>query len=163
MTISVGDTLPNTRVEFVGNAPGAATEVTELGEFAAGRKLVLFTVPGAFTPTCSEQHLPGYVEHIQAFKDKGVDVACVSVNDKFVMQAWAQSRNVPDGMRMIADGNGDLVKALGLDSDFSAYGMGTRGKRFALYAENGVVRALEVEAPGEMRVSSAENMLTHIS
>lgn len=163
MTISVGDTLPNTRVEFVGNTPGAETEVVDLAKFAADRKLVLFTVPGAFTPTCSEQHLPGFVEHFKAFKDKGVDVVCASVNDKFVMQAWAQSRHVPEGMWMIADGNGELVKALGLDSDFSAYGMGTRGKRFALYADKGVVRALEVEAPGEMRVSSAENMLTHIS
>lgn len=163
MAIAVGDTLPDTRVELVGNTPGAVTEQVELSTFASNRKLVLFSVPGAFTPTCSEQHLPGFVEHYRAFKDKGVDVACVSVNDKFVMQAWAQSRNVPEGMWMIADGNGDLVEALGLASDFSAYGMGKRGQRFAIYAEGGVVRAVEVEAPGEFRVSSAENMLTHIS
>ncbi len=163
MTIAVGDSLPSTRIEIVGNTLGAATEQVDLATFAANRKLVLFSVPGAFTPTCSEQHLPGFVEHYREFKDKGVDVACVSVNDKFVMQTWAQSRNVPEGMLMIADGNGDLVKALGMDSDFSAYGMGTRGQRFALLADNGVVKSVEIEAPGEMRVSSAENMLTHIS
>ena len=163
MTIAVGDTLPSTRIELVGNAPGATAEQVDLDTFAANRKLVIFSVPGAFTPTCSEQHLPGYVENYRAFKDKGVDVACVSVNDKFVMQAWAESRNVPEGMLMIADGNGDLVKALGLDSDFSAYGMGPRGQRFAVFADKGVVQAVEVEAPGEFRVSSAENMLKHVS
>ena len=115
--------------------------------------------PGAFTPTCSEKHLPGFVQHFEAFRDKGVDVACVSVNDPFVMQAWGQSQQVPDGLQMLADGNGDFTRALGLEMDASGYGMGRRSKRFALYAEDGVVKSLFVEAPGEFRVSSAGHLL----
>src|SRR5690606_33904008 len=121
-----------------------------------------FAVPGAFTPTCSERHLPGYVEHFDDFRAKGVEVACMAVNDAFVMQAWGKSQNVPAGLRMLADGNGDFTRALGLELDASGYGMGVRSKRFALYAEDGVVRGLWVEAPGEFRVSSAEHVLAEL-
>ena len=106
----------------------------------------MFAVPGAFTPTCSEKHLPGFVEHFDEFRAKGIEVACMSVNDPFVMQAWGQSQHVPEGLMMLADGNGDFTRALGLEMDASAYGMGTRAKRFALYAEDGVVKQLHVEA-----------------
>jgi len=123
---------------------------------------VLFSVPGAFTPTCSERHLPGFVEHFDAFRERGIEVACMAVNDPFVMQAWGESQHVPAGMRMLADGNADFTRALGLEMDASGFGMGTRSKRFALYAEDGVVRELFVEAPGEFRVSSAENVLAHL-
>ena len=122
--------------------------------------MVIFAVPGAFTPTCSEKHLPGFVEHFDAFRERGVDVACVAVNDPFVMQAWAESQHVPEGLMMLADGNGDFTRALGLEMDASAYGMGTRSKRFAIYAEDGVAREVLVEAPGEFRVSSAEHVLS---
>jgi peroxiredoxin len=125
-------------------------------------KVVIFAVPGAFTPTCSEKHLPGFVEHYQQFRDKGIDVACISVNDPFVMQAWGQSQNVPEGLMMLADGNAVFTRALGLELDASSYGMGIRAKRFSLYAENGVVKQLFVEAPGEYRVSSAEHMLSQL-
>jgi peroxiredoxin len=127
-----------------------------------GKKVVLFAVPGAFTPTCSEKHLPGFVEHFDEFRGKGIEVACISVNDPFVMQAWGQSQHVPDGLLMLADGNGEFTRALGLEMDASAYGMGTRAKRFAIYAEDGVVKQVHVEAPGEFRVSSAEYMLSQI-
>jgi len=127
-----------------------------------GKKVVLFAVPGAFTPTCSEKHLPGFVEHFDEFREKGIEVACISVNDPFVMQAWGQSQHVPDGLLMLADGNGAFARALGLEMDASAYGMGTRAKRFAIYAEDGVVKQVHVEAPGEFRVSSAEYMLSQI-
>ena len=104
--------------------------------------------------------LPGFVAHFDEFRGKGIEVACMAVNDPFVMQAWGQSQHVPDGLMMLADGNGDFTRALGLELDASAYGMGTRSKRFALYAEDGVVKQLHVEAPGEYRVSSAEHLLS---
>ena len=128
-------------------------------EIFKGKKVVLFAVPGAFTPTCSERHLPGYIDHYEDFRQRGINVACMAVNDAFVMQAWAHHRHVPDGMLMLADGNGDFAKALGLEMDSSKFGMSMRSKRFALYAEDGVVKVLHVEAPGEFRVSSAEAML----
>jgi peroxiredoxin len=127
-----------------------------------GRKAVLFAVPGAFTPTCSERHLPGFVEHFNAFRDRGIEVFCVSVNDPFVMQAWGKSQDVPDGLQMLADGNADLTRALGLEMDASGYGMGVRSKRYALYAEDGVVKGLWVESPGEFKVSSAEYVLENL-
>jgi peroxiredoxin len=127
-----------------------------------GRRMVLFAVPGAFTPTCSERHLPGFVERFDDFRSRGIEVACMAVNDPFVMQAWGQSQHVPQGLRMLADGNADFTRALGLQMDASGYGMGTRSKRFALYAENGIVRDLWVEAPGEFRVSSADYVLEHL-
>ena len=138
-------------------------EIVDTRSLFHGKKVVLFAVPGAFTPTCSERHLPGFVERFEDFRARGIDVACVSVNDPFVMQAWGQSQNVPEGLLMLADGNGDFTRALGLEMDASAYGMGTRCKRFALYAEDGVVKQLHVEAPGEFRVSSADYVLESLS
>ena len=158
MTIQAGDRLPETTLNKIGDG----VEIVDTRSLFDGKKVVLFAVPGAFTPTCSERHLPGFVERFEDFRSKGIDVACVSVNDPFVMQAWGQSQNVPEGLLMLADGNGDFTRALGLEMDASAYGMGTRSKRFALYAEDGVVKQLHVEAPGEFRVSSADYVLEHL-
>ncbi|MDQ3040452.1 MAG: peroxiredoxin, partial [Pseudomonadota bacterium] len=127
-----------------------------------GNKTVLFAVPGAFTPTCSERHLPGFVEHHDEFKRRGINVACMAVNDAFVMDAWGESQHVPEGLRMLSDGNGEFTQALGLQMDASAYGMGTRSKRFALYVEDGIVAKAFVEAPGEFRVSAAEHVLANL-
>ena len=158
MTIQIGDRLPAATFAVLRN--GVQEMTTE--DVFAGKKVVLFAVPGAFTPTCSERHLPGYVEHYKDFKTRGIDVACMAVNDAFVMKAWAEHRHVPEGMLMLADGNGDFAKALGLESDSTKYGMGMRSKRFALYADDGVVKVLHVEAPGEFRTSGAEAMLKAI-
>ena len=135
-------------------------ETVDTGTLFEDRKVVLFAVPGAFTPTCSEKHLPGFVEHFDDFRRKGIAVACMSVNDPFVMQAWGESQHVPGELMMLADGNAQFTRALGLEMDASAYGMGTRSKRFAIYAEDGVVRQVWVEAPGEFRVTSAEHVLS---
>jgi len=158
MTIQVGDHLPEAAFAVLRDGVQRLTT----GDVFKGRKVVLFAVPGAFTPTCSERHLPGYIEHYEEFRKRGIDVACMAVNDAFVMKAWAEHRNVPDGMLILADGNGDFAKALGLESDSSKYGMGMRSKRFALYADDGVVKVVHVEAPGEFRVSSAEAMMAAI-
>lgn len=159
MSIQPGDSIPPMSLQVAG-ASGAQTSDT--ANLFAGKRVVLFSVPGAFTPTCSERHLPGYVQHHDAFAKRGIDVYCLSVNDAFVMRAWGESQHVPEGLLMLADGNGAFTKALGLEMDASSFGMGLRGKRFAIYAENGVARAVEVEAPGEFRVSSAESMLRTI-
>ena len=158
MTIQAGDRLPEVPLQQINNG----VQTIDTPTLFDGKKVVLFAVPGAFTPTCSEKHLPGFVEHFDEFREKGIEVACISVNDPFVMQAWGQSQHVPDGLRMLADGNGAFARALGLEMDASAYGMGTRAKRFAIYAEDGVVKQVNVEAPGEFRVSSAEYMLSQI-
>lgn len=158
MSIQVGERLPEVVLKRINDG----VESVDTRALFDGRKAVLFAVPGAFTPTCSEKHLPGFVEHFQQFRDKGIEVACMAVNDPFVMQAWAQSQHVPDGLMMLSDGNGDFTRALGLELDASAYGMGVRAKRFALYAEDGVVKQLHVEAPGEYKVSSAEHLLASI-
>ena len=158
MTIQAGDKLPAATFAVLRDDVRQLTT----DDVFKDKKVVLFAVPGAFTPTCSERHLPGYVQHYQDFQKRGIDVACMAVNDAFVMQAWAQHRHVPEGMLMLADGNGDFAKALGLESDASKYGMGVRSKRFALYADDGVVKVLHVEAPGEFRVSSAEAMLAAV-
>ncbi len=158
MSIQVGDSLPEVVLQRIRDG----VESVDTNALFDGRKVVLFAVPGAFTPTCSEKHLPGYVQHFEEFRRKGVDVACMAVNDPFVMQAWGQSQHVPDGLMMLADGNADFTRALGLELDASGYGMGTRSRRFALYAEDGIVRLLNVEAPGEFRVSSAEQMLAEL-
>ena len=155
MSIKVGDRIPEVPLQRIRDG----IETVDTNNLFDGRRIVLFAVPGAFTPTCSEKHLPGFVEHFDEFRSRGVEVACMSVNDPFVMQAWGQAHQVPEGLMMLADGNGDFARALGLQLDASAYGMGTRAKRFALYAEDGIVRELQVEAPGEFRVSSAEHML----
>jgi peroxiredoxin len=158
MTIEVGDRIPSATLHRLdhGIAPVDSAAVF------ADRKLLLFAVPGAFTPTCTSKHLPGYARHFDEFRRRGIDVACLAVNDAYVMDAWARSQNVPDGMLMLADGNGDFTCALGLEMDGRAFGMGLRAQRFALYAEDGVVKLLHVDAPGEFRVSSAEAMLAAI-
>ena len=156
MTIQSGDRLPQAKLQRIGQG----VETIDTASMFDGKHVVLFAVPGAFTPTCSEKHLPGFVEHYEAFRSKGIDVACMSVNDPFVMQAWGQSQHVPEGLMMLADGNGEFTRALGLEMDASAYGMGSRSKRFAIYAEDGIARQVLVEAPGEFRVSSAEHILS---
>lgn len=158
MTIQAGDRIPELPLKRIRDG----IETVDTRTLFDGKKVVLFAVPGAFTPTCSEKHLPGFVSAFDKFQEKGVEVACLSVNDPFVMQAWGRSQDVPEGLEMLADGNGEFTKALGLEMDASAYGMGTRAKRFALYAEDGVVKQVHVEAPGEYRVSSAEHMLSQL-
>lgn len=158
MSIQPGDTIPDTAIQLI----DGDIQPSHTGALFAGRKVLLFGVPGAFTPTCSNKHLPGYSTHYAEFRELGIDVMCLAVNDGYVMQAWAASQQVPAGLLMLADGNASFTRALGLELDGSAFGMGTRTRRFALYAEDGVVRLVQVEAPGELRVSSAEAMLTAI-
>lgn len=156
MTIKVGDTIPSCQLACMKDG----IESLSTDDIFAGKKVVLFSVPGAFTPTCSAKHLPGFIQQADAFKTKGVDlVACMSVNDVFVMDAWGQNQNVGDSVMMLADGNGEFAQALGLEMDARGFGMGHRAQRFALIAEDGKVTALHIEAPGEFRVSSAEAML----
>jgi peroxiredoxin len=155
MTIKIGDRIP----PAVLNRLKDGVQAVSTDELFAGRKVVLFAVPGAFTPTCSERHLPGYVQRFDDFRRRGVDVACMAVNDAFVMDAWAKSQHAPDDLIMLADGNGTFTRAMGLEMDGTGFGMGLRAQRFALYAEDGIVRILHVEAPGEFKVSSAEAML----
>ena len=158
MTIQIGDRIPEVVLKYIEDGVQAVDTPTLFDD----RRVVLFAVPGAFTPTCSERHLPGFVEHFERFRERGVHVACMAVNDPFVMQAWGESVGVPKGLQMLSDGNADFTRALGLEMDASGYGMGVRSKRFALYAEDGIVRQLFIEAPGEFRVSSAEHVLAQI-
>lgn len=159
MTIEVGGRIPHAVLNQLKD--GIQTVSTE--DLFSGRTVVLFAVPGAFTPTCSAKHLPGFVQHLAALKAKGVDsLACVAVNDAFVMSAWAESQKAPDEILMLADGNAAFTRALGLEMDATAFGMGIRSKRFALVAKDGVVTHLFVEAPGEFKVSSAEHVLAAI-
>lgn len=160
MTIAVGDKLPD--ATFKVRTPDGLKDLTTT-ELTAGRKVVLFAVPGAFTPTCSAKHLPGYVAKLDAIRARGIDtVACMAVNDAFVMEAWAKSQNAPEEILMLADGNGAFSKSLGLEMDATAFGMGLRSKRFALVAKDGVVTQLFVEAPGEFKVSAAEYVLDNL-
>jgi alkyl hydroperoxide reductase subunit AhpC len=160
MTIKVGDTLPAGR--FKTATPEVIGDIST-DELFKGRTVVLFAVPGAFTPTCDARHLPGYVEHAAAFKAKGVDaVVCLSVNDAFVMKAWAKSANVGDSVLMLADGNGDYARALGLELDATGFGMGKRSQRFALVVKDGVATQVNVEAGGEFKVSAAEYVLAQL-
>lgn len=158
MTIQAGDPIPEVVLKHIDDG----VQMIDTRTLFDDRKVVLFAVPGAFTPTCSEKHLPSFIAQFDAFRSRGIDVACMAVNDPFVMQAWGKSLDVPAGLRMLSDGNGDFARALGLEMDASAYGMGMRSKRFALYADNGVVRQLFVEAPGEFKVSGAEHVLAAI-
>ena|SRR5690606_33468933 len=158
MTIQVGDKIPQATLNVLRDGVQAVDTTALFG----GRKVVLFAVPGAFTPTCSAKHLPGYVENMDEFRKRGIDVACLAVNDAFVMSAWAKSQDVPADIHMLADGNGAFTQALGLELDATAFGMGLRAKRFALYAEDGVVKQLHVEAPGEFKVSAADYVLGHL-
>ena len=159
MTIQVGDRIPAATLNYLKDG----VQAISTDDIFRGSKVVMFSVPGAFTPTCSAKHLPGYVEKLDEFKARGYKVACIAVNDAFVMKAWAKDQNVPDDVMMLADGNGAFAKALGLDMDASAFGMGVRGKRFALIADDGVVKQLHVEAPGEFKVSSAEHVLENLA
>lgn len=156
MTIAKGDTLPDvTLVKVTENGP----EKVQSSEFFAGRKVALFAVPGAFTPTCSARHLPGYVEKAAELKAKGVDeIACTAVNDAFVMGAWGKASGSED-VTMLADGNGGFADALGLTMDVSAHGMGQRSQRYSMIVDNGVVTELNVEAAGAFEVSAADHML----
>jgi peroxiredoxin len=159
MTIQAGDQIPDSTFTIMSDGKPAPLTVSEL---FGGKKVVLFSVPGAFTPTCSAKHLPGFVDHADLILEKGVDtIACVSVNDVFVMNAWGKSANA-DKVMMLADGNGDFATALGLELDASGFGMGQRSQRFALIAENGVVTQLFIEKPGEFLVSSAEHILSSL-
>ena len=132
-------------------------------EIFAGKKVALFAVPGAFTPTCSARHLPGFKDHLADFRAKGVDtVACVSVNDAFVMKAWGESQSVLGDILMLGDGNGAFTKAVGLEMDASGFGMGARSQRYSMIVEDGVVKELNIEAPGEFKVSAADYMLAQL-
>jgi peroxiredoxin len=159
MTIQAGDRIPDATLSVMtGEGPSPLTTADLFG----GKRVVLFSVPGAFTPTCSAKHLPGFVDHADDILARGVDeIACMSVNDVFVMNAWGKSANA-DKITMLADGNGDFARALGLEMDASAFGMGQRSQRFALVADDGVVSSLYVEAPGEFRVSAAEHVLNEL-
>ena len=158
MAIKVGDSLPaDVKLKEMGD--GGPKDVT-VGELFKGRKVVLFVVPGAFTPTCSMKHLPGFVEQAAALRQKGADeVVCLSVNDAFVMGAWGEQQKAKGKVRMVADGNGELTNALGLGVDASGYGMGQRSRRYAMIVDDGKVTELLVEPGGGLSVSSAESVL----
>jgi peroxiredoxin len=160
MTIKAGDRMP-TGVLTSPGAEGPQKMTTE--QLFAGKKVVLFSVPGAFTPTCDARHLPGFIKHAADFKAKGVDtVACMAVNDVFVMQAWGKASATDDKVLMLADGNGEYARALGLDFDASKFGMGTRAQRFAIVVDDGLAQQVLVEGPGEFKVSSAEHVLSQL-
>ncbi|MCC4614813.1 peroxiredoxin [Xanthomonas campestris pv. asclepiadis] len=158
MTIHVGDRIP----EVVLKRLREGIEAVDTHSLFAGRKVLLFAVPGAFTPTCSAKHLPGYVEHFDEFRKRGIEVLCTAVNDPFVMQAWGRSQLIPDGLHLLPDGNAELARALGLEIDASGSGMGLRSRRYALYADDAVVKALFVEEPGKFKVSAADYVLQHL-
>ncbi len=155
--IKAGDRLPD--VQFSIPGPEGTTQA-RTAEVFAGKTVALFAVPGAFTPTCSAKHLPSFKEKAGDLRAKGVDtIACTSVNDLFVMKAWAKDQGVESDIVMLADGSGEFAKAIGLDADFSKFGMGLRSKRYSMIVKDGVVDQLNVEEPGEYKVSSAEHML----
>jgi glutaredoxin/glutathione-dependent peroxiredoxin len=161
MTISKGDKLPDVKFGVM-TADGPSQMGT--ADVFAGKTVALFAVPGAFTPTCSAKHLPGFVEKADALRAKGVDtIACVSVNDVFVMNAWGKDQGVGSDIAMLADGNGDFAKSTGLTMDGSGFGMGTRSQRFSMLVKDGVVEILNTEEPGDFRTSSAEYMLEQLS
>ena len=159
--IKVGDRIPSVN---------AARQVTQIGvqevtteEFFKGKKVALFAVPGAFTPTCSAKHLPSFIENADALKKKGVDtIACVSVNDAFVMRAWGEHNNTTGKVTMLADGNGDFARALGVEADMSKNGMGRRSRRYSMLVDDGVVKQFNLEEPGAFGASSGDHLLTQI-
>ena len=157
MTVKPGDKIPSaTLMHMVDGKPAPVTT----DELFAGKKVVLFALPGAFTPTCSAKHVPGFVEKAADLKAKGVEtIACLSVNDAFVMEAWGKANNADGKIRMLADGNGDFTRAVGLEMDGSGYGLGKRSQRYAMIVDDGVVKMLNVEKPGSFEVSSAEAVL----
>lgn len=160
MAITIGDSLPKATFMTM-TAEGPAPVTTD--QLFGGKRVALFAVPGAFTPTCSAKHLPGFKEHAAELKAKGVDtIACVSVNDMFVMKAWAKDQGITDEVLMLADGNGDFTKALGLEMDGSKFGMGLRSQRYSFVANDGIVEKLNVEEGGDFKVSSADYMLAQL-
>jgi glutaredoxin/glutathione-dependent peroxiredoxin len=160
MSIKIGDRIPDGKFAVMtAEGPGAITTQ----ELFNGKTVAFFSVPGAFTPTCSNSHLPGYIKSAGDLKSKGIDtIACMSVNDVFVMDAWGKDRGATGKVTMLADGNGDFTKALGLELDASGFGMGKRSQRFSMVVKNGVIEQLNVEAPKEFKVSTAECMLGQI-
>ena len=160
MTVHVGDKVPSaTLMEMQEGGP----KPVKTDDLFAGKKVVIFALPGAFTPTCSAKHVPGFVQNFDALKAKGIDeIACVSVNDAFVMGAWGKDQKSDGKVRMLADGNGDFTKAMGLEMDGSRFGMGQRSQRYAMVVDNGVIKDLFVEKPGAFEVSAAENVLKHL-
>ncbi len=156
MTIKTGDRIPDAKLVKAG---AEGPEQISAADFFKGRRVAVFAVPGAFTPTCSARHLPGFIERAAELKEKGIDeIACTSVNDAFVMGAWGKANNA-DAVTMLADGNAEFAKAAGLEMDGSAYGMGTRSQRYAMVVNDGVVEQIHVEQPGEFSVSSADHLL----
>jgi peroxiredoxin len=158
MTIKVGDKIPSATLRYP--SPEGPKEITT-DELFAGKKVALFAVPGAFTPACSQRHLPGYVDKAADLKAKGIDtVACVAVNDPFVMNAWGKAQNVGDKVMMLADGSGEFARALGLELDMRARGLGVRSQRYSMLVDNGTVKSLNVEPqPGQVEISGADAML----
>ena len=160
MTIKVGDTIPSMKLMMA--TPDGPKE-TSTEEIFKGKTVVLFAVPGAFTPTCSNRHLPGFVDNADAFRVKGVDtIACIAVNDAFVMGAWGKQQGADGKLTMLADGSGTFVKAIGLELDLVGRGMGVRSQRYALIAKDGKVTYLAIEQPGGFEVSTAEAILAHL-
>ncbi|MDP3658856.1 peroxiredoxin [Phenylobacterium sp.] len=160
MTIKVGDKLPTVQLT---QATADGPKPVSSDDIFKGKKVALFAVPGAFTPTCSAKHLPGYKELSAEIKGKGVDtIACLSVNDAFVMKAWGESQNVGEDIVMLADGNGAFTLAVGLGMDGSKFGMGARSQRYSMIVDDGVVKELNVEAPGEFKVSAADYLLAQL-
>ena len=156
MTIAIGDKIPDVKLMIAG---AAGNEAVQSADYFKGKRVALFSVPGAFTPTCSAKHLPGFVEKAAELKAKGIDaIACTAVNDAFVMGAWNKASG-SDDITMLADGNGDFAKAVGLELDLTGGGLGHRGQRFSMVVSDGTVEQLNVEAPGEFKVSTAEHML----
>jgi len=160
MTIKVGDPIPSTTLMQMKDGGPKPVSTDDLFK---GKKVALFALPGAFTPTCSAKHLPGFIQQAGALKAKGIDaIVCLSVNDAFVMGAWGDAQGAGDTVMMLADGNGDFTRAVGLELDGTKFGMGKRSQRYSMVVDNGVVKVLNVEAPGAFEVSSAEHMLSQI-
>ena len=157
MTIKAGERMPAGKFKLMGESGPQDLTTAQLFD---GKRVVLFSVPGAFTPTCNAKHLPGFVNQAAAMHAKGIDtIACMAVNDVFVMNAWGKSANAGDAVMMLADGNGEYARALGLELDATGFGMGKRGQRFAIVVDKGVATKVNVEAPGEFKVSAAEYVL----
>ena len=157
MTIKAGERMPAGKFKLMGESGPQDLSTAQLFD---GKRVVLFSVPGAFTPTCNAKHLPGFVNQAAAMRAKGIDtIACMAVNDVFVMNAWGKSASAGEAVMMLADGNGEYARALGLELDATGFGMGKRGQRFAIVVDNGVATKVNVEAPGEFKVSAAEYVL----
>ncbi len=167
MTIKVGDTLPeatlNEFIEVESNGCSIGSNAFKVSDLVKGKKIAMFALPGAFTPTCSAQHVPSYVKHFDALRAAGVDeIWCVSVNDAFVMGAWARDQHAGGKVRMLGDGSADFTRKVGLELDLTARGMGVRSQRYSMLIDNGVVKQLNIEAPGKFEVSGAETLLKQL-